>query len=129
MGSNPTRSAHIERLRLQALFQFIKISIQEILSAPFVSLYHCGDTATNESNQFSGMNAAADLGVAKESIFSGMNNLKVNTVLDDRYSSYFGFSKDEVAQMLDYYGQKDKLAKVCDWYDGYHRNNAPVEAL
>ncbi len=59
------------------------------------------------------------LRVANESIFSGMNNLKVNTILDDRYSSYFGFSKDEVAQMLDYYGQKDKLAEVCDWYDGY----------
>ena len=59
------------------------------------------------------------LRVAKESIFSGMNNLKVNTILDDRYSSYFGFSKDEVEQMLDYYGQKDKLTEVCDWYDGY----------
>ena len=59
------------------------------------------------------------LRVAKESIFSGMNNLKVNTILDDRYSSYFGFTKDEVEQMLTYYGQKDKLAEVCDWYDGY----------
>ena len=59
------------------------------------------------------------LRIAKESIFSGMNNLKVNTILDDRYSSYFGFSRDEVEQMLDYYGQKDKLAEACDWYDGY----------
>ena len=59
------------------------------------------------------------LRVAKESVFSGMNNLKVNTILDDRYSSYFGFSKDEVEQMLDYYRQKNKLAEVCDWYDGY----------
>ena len=57
--------------------------------------------------------------IAKESIFSGMNNLRVNTILDDRYSSYFGFSRDEVEQLLDYYGQKDKLAEVCDWYDGY----------
>ncbi len=59
------------------------------------------------------------LRVAKESIFSGMNNLKVNTILDDRYSSYFGFSKDEVEQMLDYYGEEGKLTEVCDWYDGY----------
>ncbi len=58
------------------------------------------------------------LRVAKESIFSGMN-MKVNTILDDRYSRYFGFTKDEVEQMLTYYGQKDKLAEVCDWYDGY----------
>ena len=59
------------------------------------------------------------LRVAKESIFSGMNNLKVNTILDDRYSSYFGFSRDEVEQMLAYYGQNNKLTEVCDWYDGY----------
>ena len=66
------------------------------------------------------------LRVAKESIFSGMNNLKVNTILDDRYSPYFGFSKDEVEQMLDYYGQKDKLAEVCDWYDGYQFGQAEI---
>lgn len=59
------------------------------------------------------------LRVAKESIFSGMNNLKVNTILDDRYSAYFGFTKEEVAQMLAYYGSEEKLAEVCDWYDGY----------
>ena len=59
------------------------------------------------------------LRVAKESIFSGMNNLKVNTILDDRYSGYFGFSRDEVEQMLAYYGQNNKLTEVCDWYDGY----------
>ena len=59
------------------------------------------------------------LRVAKESIFSGMNNLKVNTILDDRYSSYFGFSKNEVEQMLAYYGKTDKMREVCEWYDGY----------
>ena len=59
------------------------------------------------------------LRVAKESIFSGMNNLKVNTILDNRYSSYFGFTKEEVAQMLAYYGKEEKLVEVCDWYDGY----------
>ena len=59
------------------------------------------------------------LRVAKESIFSGMNNLKVNTILDDRYSSYFGFTKEEVARILAHYGSEEKLAEVCDWYDGY----------
>ena len=59
------------------------------------------------------------LRVAKESIFSGMNNLKVNTILDDRYSGYFGFSRDEVVRMLQYYGREDKMAEVCAWYDGY----------
>ena len=59
------------------------------------------------------------LRVAKESIFSGMNNLKVNTIMDDRYSEYFGFTSEEVARMLAYYGREDKMAEVCEWYDGY----------
>ena len=66
------------------------------------------------------------LRVAKESIFSGMNNLKVNTILDDRYSAYFGFSREEVAQMLDYYGHADKLAEVCEWYDGYQFGSSKI---
>ena len=66
------------------------------------------------------------LRVAKESIFSGMNNLKVNTILDDRYSTYFGFSRSEVEQMLDYYGQKEKLDEVCEWYDGYQFGQAEI---
>lgn len=59
------------------------------------------------------------LRVAKESIFSGLNNLKVNTIMDERYNEYFGFTRREVLDMLAYYGQKDKLKEVCEWYDGY----------
>lgn len=66
------------------------------------------------------------LHVAKESIFSGMNNLKVNTIMDDRYSAYFGFSKEEVAQMLAHYGHADKLGEVCEWYDGYQFGSAEI---
>ena len=66
------------------------------------------------------------LRVAKESIFSGMNNLKVNTIMDDRYSAYFGFSKEEVVQMLTYYGHAEKLAEVCEWYDGYQFGNTEI---
>ncbi len=66
------------------------------------------------------------LRVAKESIFSGMNNLKVNTIMDDRYSAYFGFSRDEVARILACYGHKDKLAEVCDWYDGYQFGSTEI---
>ena len=66
------------------------------------------------------------LRVAKESIFSGMNNLKVNTIMDDRYSAYFGFSKEEVAQMLAHYGHADKLAEVCEWYDGYQFGSSEI---
>lgn len=59
------------------------------------------------------------LRVAKESIFSGLNNLKINTVLDEDYSQYFGFTKDEVQEMLRYYNASDKYQEVCEWYDGY----------
>lgn len=59
------------------------------------------------------------LRIAKESIFSGLNNLKINSILDDAYSKYFGFTKAEVKEILDYYGVSDKYDEVCDWYDGY----------
>ncbi len=59
------------------------------------------------------------LRVAKESIFSGLNNLTVNSILDEPYSTYFGFTKEEVRQMLEYYGHGDKFEEVCEWYDGY----------
>lgn len=59
------------------------------------------------------------LRVAKESIFSGLNNLTINSILDEQYSSYFGFTKEEVRQMLDYYGCGEKYDEVCEWYDGY----------
>lgn len=59
------------------------------------------------------------LRVAKESIFSGLNNLTINSVLDNKYSSYFGFTSDEIRQMAAYYGVKDKFDELCEWYDGY----------
>ena len=59
------------------------------------------------------------LRVAKESIFSGMNNLSINSVLDHKYSAYFGFTPDEVREMAAYYGASDKYDDICEWYDGY----------
>lgn len=59
------------------------------------------------------------LRVAKESIFSGLNNLNVNSVLEERYSEYFGFTKQEVQAVLRAYGYVDKHAEVTQWYDGY----------
>lgn len=59
------------------------------------------------------------LRVAKESIFSGLNNLKLNSVLDERYGQYFGFTPDEVRMMARYYGMPEKYGEICDWYDGY----------
>ncbi|MCR5056336.1 MAG: AAA family ATPase [Clostridia bacterium] len=59
------------------------------------------------------------LRVAKESIFSGMNNFVDNSVLNERYSTYFGFTKDEVKTILSAYGKRNKLGEACEWYDGY----------
>ena len=59
------------------------------------------------------------LRVSKESIFSGMNNLSINSVLDNKYSAYFGFTADEVMDMAEYYGVVDKYDEICQWYDGY----------
>ena len=59
------------------------------------------------------------LRVAKEGMLSGLNNLNVFTVLDEPFSEYFGFTKDEVAEMAKYYGREDKLPEIGSWYDGY----------
>ena len=57
--------------------------------------------------------------VSKESIFSGLNNIVVNTVFDENFSEYFGLTKKEVSDMLDFYGVPDKKEEVAHWYDGY----------
>lgn len=68
------------------------------------------------------------LRVAKESIFSGMNNLKTNSILDNNYSSYFGFTNEEVRDMLAYYDYdyEDKYQEICEWYDGYRFGNSEI---
>ena len=59
------------------------------------------------------------LRVAKESIFSGLNNLTINSILDNKYSEYFGFTQDEVKMMAEYYGAPEKYDEILAWYDGY----------
>ena len=65
-------------------------------------------------------------GVLKESIFSGMNNLKTNSILDTNYSSYFGFTNDEIKDMLAHYEYEDKYQEVLEWYDGYRFGNTEI---
>ena len=57
--------------------------------------------------------------VSKESIFSGLNNIIVNTVFDEDFSEYFGFTQEEVNEMFRFYGIEDKLPEAKNWYDGY----------
>ena len=66
------------------------------------------------------------LRVAKESIFSGLNNLTINSILDNKYSEYFGFTIDEVKELADYYGAEDKLPELCLWYDGYRFGDTDI---
>ena len=64
--------------------------------------------------------------VSKESIFTGLNNLKVLSVTSVRFDEYFGFTDSEVRDILDYYGQSEKYPLVKEWYDGYRFGNVDV---
>lgn len=66
------------------------------------------------------------LRVAKESIFSGLNNLTINSILDNKYSEYFGFTPEEVKEMAAYYSAEDKYDEICEWYDGYRFGNSEI---
>ena len=59
------------------------------------------------------------LRISKESIFTGLNNLVINSILTPDFGEYFGFTDDEVKAMLDSYGLPDKYEEVRDWYNGY----------
>lgn len=66
------------------------------------------------------------LRVAKESIFSGLNNLKINSILDNRYSEYFGFTPEEVKDMTVCFGVQEKYGEICEWYDGYRFGRSEI---
>ena len=66
------------------------------------------------------------LRIAQESIFSGLNNLTVNSVMDSEYDEYFGFTYREVHEMLQYYGKVEKEAELKEWYDGYLFGNQEI---
>ena len=57
--------------------------------------------------------------VIKEGMFSGLNNLYVNTILSKDYSEYFGLLENEVIEMLEYFDMKYKIEEVREWYNGY----------
>ena len=59
------------------------------------------------------------LRVAKESIFSGLNNLEVHSILSRRFATSFGFTEGEVERLADLAGASDRLAEIREWYDGY----------
>lgn len=73
---------------------------------------------TNSSLYFAVLTGC--LRVAKERIFTGLNNFKIYSITDVRFDEYFGFTDSEVKEMLAYYGQEAKVQTVREWYDGYH---------
>ncbi|MCD8325418.1 MAG: ATP-binding protein, partial [Lachnospiraceae bacterium] len=79
---------------------------------------------TNDSLYFSVMTGC--LRVAKESIFTGLNNLKVLSVLNVQFDEFFGFTDEEVKDMLDYYGLTERYEVVKEWYDGYCIGNRDI---
>ena len=72
---------------------------------------------TNDFLQFAVLTGC--LRVSKESIFTGLNNLEVNSILDARYDEHFGFTDAEVRKLLADYGLSSHYAETRDWYDGY----------
>ena len=79
---------------------------------------------TNDSLEFAVLTGC--LRVAKESIFTGLNNFNVFSITDEEFDESFGFTDDEVRQLLRYYGQDDKYDIVKAWYDGYRFGSEDV---
>ena len=66
------------------------------------------------------------LRVSKESIFTGINNFKVLSILDTRFDEQFGFTDDEVRKILNDYGLSSHFEEIKAWYDGYRFGNTEV---
>ena len=79
---------------------------------------------TNDSLHFAVLTGC--LRVSKESIFTGLNNMLVFSITDPECDSYFGFTDDEVREMLKYYELDDKYDVVKEWYDGYRFGDVDV---
>ena len=79
---------------------------------------------SNDSLQFAILTGC--LRVSKESIFTGLNNFKVLSIMDTRFDEHFGFTDSEVREMLDYYGLASHLEEIKEWYNGYHFGNVDI---
>lgn len=79
---------------------------------------------TNSSLEFAVLTGC--LRISKESIFTGLNNLDIISILNNYYSEYFGFTEAEVKAMLNFYGLSSKFNMIKSWYDGYVFGNTEV---
>lgn len=79
---------------------------------------------TNDSLYFAVLTGC--LRISKESIFTGLNNLKVHTISDPRYDEFFGFTNSDVDELLKFYGLSSYKDVIRDWYDGYRFGDTEV---
>ena len=107
---NPINKTYGEEVQKQ-IVRFMKILFENTLKG-------------NGSLRFSVVTGVMQ--IAKESIFSGLNNLYVNNVLSTKYDEEYGFTEGEVRDMLTYYGHPDRFDEVKDWYDGYRFGDAEI---
>ena len=83
----------------------------------FFQVFYSSALKTNDSLKYGILTGITR--IIKEGIFSGLNNLYVNTILSKKYSEYFGLLESEVIKMLDYFKMKYKIEEVKEWYNGY----------
>ena len=79
---------------------------------------------TNDNLEFAVVTGC--LRISRESIFTGLNNLEIISILNNDYAEYFGFTQDEVEGMLSYYELEHKIDEARDWYNGYIFGNTQV---
>ena len=79
---------------------------------------------TNEFLQFAVLTGC--LRVSKESIFTGLNNFEINSIVDIDHDEQFGFTDDEVMKLLSDYDRSERYPDAKEWYDGYHFGNADI---
>ena len=90
----------------------------------FFQVFYSSALKTNDSLKYGILTGITR--IIKEEIFSGLNNLYVNTILSKNYSEYFGLLESEVIKMLDYFQMKYKTKEVKDWYNGYRFGNKEI---
>ena len=90
----------------------------------FFQVFYSSALKTNDSVKYGILTGITR--IIKEGIFSGLNNLYVNTVLSKNYAEYFGLLESEVIEMLDYFNMKYKIEEVRSWYNGYLFGNEQV---
>ena len=106
----PLQNAHLNRF-YDEMINLIRSVFESVLK-------------TNDSLEFAVLTGC--LRVSKESIFTGLNNLNVNSVKTIDYSEYFGFTESEVNELAEYYEITDKLNEIKKWYDGYLFGNTEI---